>query len=348
MTKVADSARWTESGTIEMAESTPSSPGPGQVQLAVGSVGICGSDLHFYRGDFTPRAGITPGHELAGTVSAVGAGVKHVKEGDLIGVEPLLRCGFCQFCASGDYHVCRERGLVGENMDGGMSEFATVPANTAFKAPAGVDAELAALSEPLACSVHGYDRVNLRGHETVFILGAGTIGLNAILAARANGAHTIVLARHPHQQEAARRLGADEVIAEGEEGIARMKELKKAQAIDVAVETVGGQGDTLMQAQRMVRPKGRVLLLGVFTVPTVNVNPLHLALREVEIVGSMTYAASEGRADYQIALEVMADYADAARTLVTHRFPLQEVNTAFETALDKSTRSIKVHLNPGA
>ena len=233
-------------------------------------------------------------------------------------------------------------------MDGGMSEFATVPANTAFKAPAGVDAELAALSEPLACSVHGFNKVRLRGHETVFILGAGTIGLTAILAARANGAHTIVLARHPHQQEAARTLGADEVIGDDEAGVTRMKELKKAQAVDVAVETVGGRGDTLLQAQRMVRPKGRVLLLGVFTTPTVNINALHLALREVEMIGSMTYSASNGRADYQIALDVMASYADAGRKLVTHHFALDDVNTAFETALDKSNRSIKVHLNPGA
>ncbi len=348
MTKMARSARWTGPRKLELRESRLPPPGVGQVQLAIKSVGICGSDLHFYRGDFSPRPGITPGHEMAGTVSAVGAGVKHVQEGDLVGVEPLLRCGFCPFCASGDYHVCSERGLIGENMDGGMSEFATVPANTAFKAPAGVDAELAALSEPLACSVHGFNKVRLRGHETVFILGAGTIGLTAILAARANGAHTIVLARHPHQQEAARTLGADEVIGDDEAGVTRMKELKKAQAVDVAVETVGGRGDTLLQAQRMVRPKGRVLLLGVFTTPTVNINALHLALREVEMIGSMTYSASNGRADYQIALDVMASYADAGRKLVTHHFALDDVNTAFETALDKSNRSIKVHLNPGA
>jgi len=109
---------------------------------------------------------------------------------------------------------------------------------------------------------------------------------------------------------------------------------------------VGGHGETLLQAQRMVRPKGRVLALGVFTVPTVNIDPLLLALREIEIVGSMTYATSEGRADFQIALDIVADYADSARTLVTHRFALDDVNKAFQTAVDKSTRSIKVHLNP--
>ena len=339
-------ARWTESGALAVQEKEAVSPSQGEVQIAIGSVGICGSDLHFYRGEFSPRAGVTPGHELAGTVTAVGGGVRHLKEGDLVGVEPLLRCGICPFCASGDYHVCDDRGLVGERVDGGMSELATIPANTAYKAPSGVDAELGALAEPLACSVHGFNKADLRGHETVFIVGAGSIGLTAILAARANGAHVIVLARHPHQQAAALRLGADEVVGDDEAGQERMKELARDQTVDVAVETVGGSGDTLRTAQLVLRPKGRLVVLGVFTEPEVTINALHLALREIEIVGSMTYAASEGRADYQVALDVMADYADAARTLVTHRYGLDAVNDAFATALDKSTQSIKVHLNP--
>ena len=339
-------ARWTESGALAVQEKEAVSPSQGEVQIAIGSVGICGSDLHFYRGEFSPRAGVTPGHELAGTVTAVGGGVRHLKEGDLVGVEPLLRCGICPFCASGDYHVCDDRGLVGERVDGGMSELATIPANTAYKAPSGVDAELGALAEPLACSVHGFNKADLRGHETVFIVGAGSIGLTAILAARANGAHVIVLARHPHQQAAALRLGADEVVGDDEAGQERMKELARDQAVDVAVETVGGSGDTLRTAQLVLRPKGRLVVLGVFTEPEVTINALHLALHEIEIVGSMTYAASEGRADYQVALDVMADYADAARTLVTHRYGLDAVNDAFATALDKSTQSIKVHLNP--
>ena len=318
------------------------------MRIAVGSAGICGSDLHFYRGEFPTRPGITPGHEFGGMVAAVGADIRHVREGDLVGIEPLLRCGFCPFCLSGDYHVCNDRGLVGERADGGMSEVATVPGNTVFKAPSGLDSEVVAIAEPLACAVHGFEKVELRGHETVFIVGAGTIGLTAILAARACGARAIVLARHPHQQEAARRLGAVEVVGDDDAGRARMQELARQQAVDVAVETVGGSGDTLLTAQHIVRPKGRVVLLGVFTGSRASIDPLHCLLNEIEIVGSMTYAASEGHADYAIALDVVTDYADLARSLVTHRFGLEDTKQAFETALDKSTRSIKVHIQPGA
>ena len=342
----ARAARWDDAGQLALSDQTLPPPAAGEVQIQIGSVGICGSDLHFYRGQFPPRAGVAPGHELAGTVSAVGAGVGHLKEGDLVGVEPLLRCGVCAFCASGDYHVCGERGLVGERVDGGMSERANVPANTAYVTPTAVDAELGALAEPLACSVHGFNKVDLRGHQTVFIVGAGSIGLTAILAARANGAHVIVLARHAHQQQAALKLGAQEIVGDDEAGVQRMQELARSQAIDVAVETVGGTGDTLLTAQRVLRPKGKLIVLGVFTQPQVRIDALQLALREIEIIGSMTYATSDGRADYRQALEVIADHADAARTLVTHRFALDDVNAAFATALDKSTRSIKVHINP--
>ena len=176
---------------------------------------------HVFHADLSIRAAGKGKHilcEKPGAVNFAEASrvIEKIKEGDIVGVEPLLRCGICSFCVSGDYHVCGERGLVGENEDGGMSDLANVPANTVFTAPSGVDPELGALAEPLACSVHGYHKVGLRGHETVFIVGAGTIGLTAILAARANGSRVIVLARHPHQQEAARRLGADEVIGEDE------------------------------------------------------------------------------------------------------------------------------------
>ena len=346
MARLMKSVRWTEQRKLALAEMEARDPGPGEVQVAVASAGICGSDLHFYRGEFEARPGIVPGHEVAGTVAAAGAGVRHVREGDLVGIEPLLSCGACGFCLTGNYHVCTERGLVGENAGGGMSELMTVPARTAYRAPAGADGEVIALAEPLACSVHGYAKVNLRARETVLIIGAGTIGLTALIAAKASGAHTLITARHPHQQEAARRLGADEVLADDPAGHRRLEELAAQRVVDVAVETVGGRGDTLLQAQLAVRPKGRLLLLGVFTVPTVAIDPLRLAAREVEIVGSMTYSASNGRADYQIAMEIVAEQAAAARSLITQRFPLAAVRDAFGAALDKSSHSIKVHINP--
>lgn len=347
MTKRTKAVRWTDEGTLQVTEMAILEPSPTEVQVAVQSVGICGSDLHFYRGDFTPKPGIVPGHEFGGVVTAVGKDVTHVQEGDTVGIEPLLSCKTCRYCLTGNFHACPQRALIGEKSNGGMSEIVTFPGSAAYKAPAGVDAELAALAEPLACSVHGFEKANLRSHETVLIIGAGSIGLTALIAAKAGGAHVLVLARHPHQQEAARLMGADEVIGDDEAGSARLEELSQQWAIDTVVETVGGHADTILVAQRALRPLGKLLLLGIFSVPTVQIDAKAGVLKEIEIIGSLCYSAPNGESEYSIALDMLAQYGEQARRVVTHRYDsLDDVNKAFGTSLDKSTKSIKVHINP--
>ena len=337
---------WTAQRDLQLVERHDVTPADDEITIAVESAGICGSDLHFFRGDFSPRPGTTPGHEFAGRIVALGRNVSRHREGDLVAVEPLLRCGICEFCLTGDYHVCQQRRLVGEGHHGGMSQRATVPAHIAYSVPGAVDAEGAALAEPLACSVHGFRKIGLQGHETVYVVGAGTIGLTAILAARAVGAKVIVLARHPHQQAAAKRLGAIEVLGEDDASEKRIADLVAANAIDVAVETVGGKAETLWEAQRVLRPKGKLIVLGVFTGGPVPINALHLAVNEIEMVGSMTYNAKEGHVDYAIALEVVGGFLPEIKSLVSHRFALLSANDAFRTAADKSTQSLKVHFNP--
>ena len=337
---------WTLQRDLQLVERHIEPPASDEITIAVESAGICGSDLHFFRGDFSPHPGTTPGHEFAGRVAAVGRHVSTHREGDLVGVEPLLRCGLCEFCLTGDYHVCQQRKLVGEGQHGGMSQYATVPGNIAYQVPSSVDAEGAALAEPLACSVHAFRKISLQGHETVFIVGAGTIGLTAILAARAVGARVIVLARHPHQRAAAERLGAIEVLGEDEGSKKRISDLVAGNAIDVAVETVGGKAETLWQAQQVLRPQGKLIVLGVFTGGPVPINALHLAVKEIEMVGSMTYNAKDGHVDYEIALEVVGGFLAEMKSLVSHQFDLAHANEAFRTAADKSTQSLKVHFNP--
>ena len=341
-------AAWNADGSLDIHDGAARDPQAGEIRVQVRSVGICGSDLHWYRGDFPPTPMRTPGHEFAGVVSAAGAGVEHVQEGDLVGIEPLTRCGECGHCRSGHYNQCQVAGgLLGITSDGGLAQEVIAPAVTAFKAPRGVDGELAALAEPLACGVHGYNMSTLSQGETVLVIGAGSIGLTAQLAAQAVGAQTIVLARHPHQQEAARRLGAAEVIGEDEAGQQRLAELTRDDAIDVVAECVGGKADTIRQSVDVVRRLGRVIVLGVFAINDVGFNPQTLLGKEISMVGAVTYAAPGGqRPDYQQALEVLAAYPEEARTLVTHRYELADVNDAFEAALDKSSQSIKVHIQP--
>lgn len=343
-------AAWTAERDLQVIDEPVPAPAEGEVIVDVVNAGICGSDLHWYRGDFSPQAGRSPGHEIGGIVSAVGAGVDGLREGDVVGVEPLLRCGACRHCDAGRYNQCQVAGgLIGIAQDGGMAQQVRAPAVAVFPAPAGVDGELAALAEPLACSVHGFAEAKLEAGETVLVIGGGTIGLTAQLAAQAMGASVIMLARYPHQRDSARSLGAVEVFGEDEAGRRRLAELAADDAIDVVAECVGGKADTIRTSVAAVRRLGRVIVLGVFAIDSAGFNPFTLLGREITMIGAVTYAAPGGRApDYQRALEYLPGCADDARSLITHRFGLAEVNKAFRTALDKSSRSIKVHLTPNA
>ena len=343
-------AAWTAERDLQVIDEPVPAPVEGEVIVDVVNAGICGSDLHWYRGDFSPQAGRSPGHEIGGIVSAVGAGVDGLREGDVVGVEPLLRCGDCRHCRAGRYNQCQVAGgLIGIAQDGGMAQQVRAPAAAVFPAPAGVDGELAALAEPLACSVHGFAEAKLEAGETVLVIGGGTIGLTAQLAAQAMGANVIMLARYPHQQESARALGAVEVFGEDEAGQRRLAELAADDAIDVVAECVGGKADTIRTSVDAVRRLGRVVVLGVFAIDSAGFNPLTLLGREITMIGAVTYAAPGGRApDYQRALEYLPGCAADARSLITHRYGLDDVNQAFRTALDKGSRSIKVHLTPNA
>ena len=343
-------AAWNADQTLSVLDEAERAPSEGEVLVQVVNAGICGSDLHWYRGDFPPQASRTPGHEIGGVVAAVGSGVSGLSEGDVVGVEPLLRCGTCGHCSAGRYNQCQVAGgLIGIAVDGGMAQQVLAPSEAVFAAPPGIDGELTAIAEPLACSVHGYEEISLGDGETVLVIGGGSIGLTAQLAAQAYGAQVIMLARYPHQQEAARQLGAVEIIGDDEAGKQRLAELATDDAIDVVAECVGGHADTIRTSVNAVRRLGRVVILGVFAIEDAGLNPLTLLGREITMVGAVTYAAPGGRVpDYRKALDMLTGCRDDARSLITHRFGLDDVNEAFDTALDKSSLSVKVHLTPNA
>jgi 2-desacetyl-2-hydroxyethyl bacteriochlorophyllide A dehydrogenase len=219
-----------------------------------------------------------------------------------------------------------------------MAEYVPVPAYGLYRLPDNVDFEVGALAEPLAVAVHGLHLVDLTIGEKVLVMGSGTIGLLAVMAARAAGAGEILATyRHEHQGQAALAAGATQVLKDGETG--------RLEAVDVVVETVGGTAPTLSQALGIVRPGGRVSVLGVFTQPA-QINALGLMLKEVRIVGGITYCRHGMHSDFDVALRILAAEPERARTLITHRFPLVEAAEAFRTASDKSSGCLKVQITP--
>lgn len=327
---------------VQLRELPTPAPGPGQAVVRVRRCGICGSDLHFYQGALPPPA-VCPGHEIAGDVVEVNASGTAVREGDRVAIEPLVTCGVCVYCKSGNDQLCPRLQVAGSTIQGGLAEFIAMPVSRLYRLPATVDFEVGALTEPLAVTVHAMRMAPVAMGDRVLVLGAGTIGLLAVPAALAAGAREVwITARHPHQEAAARALGACRTF---DPAAADLQAAAAEDPIDVVVETVGGAAETLDDALHYVRPGGAVVVLGIFAASP-RIDPLSLVVKEVRMMGSMTYARSSARADFEIALGLLAAAPERFRRLVTHRFPLQHVAEAFEAAADKRSGCIKVTVEP--
>jgi len=326
-------------GRLAVEQVERPTPGPGAVVVKVGACGICGSDLHWYH-DQMMIPQVCPGHEIAGHVAMVGAGVTALREGDRVSVEGIASCGECRYCLAGSYHYCPRIGIVGMTIPGGYAEYLAIPARHCF--PTGdMDVATAALSEPLGVAVHGVRISGLRIGERALVLGAGTIGLMAVVAARAGGAgEVLVTARRPQQHAAAIALGADRVFADTDEGA--LLEAAAEAPVDLVIESVGGTADTLDTAVAACRPGGTICLLGVYT-KAIPFPAIFAIVKELTIKGSFVYNRVGARADFDVVVDLLRRHGERiGRTLVTHRFPLADVDRAFRTAADKTSGAIKV------
>jgi threonine dehydrogenase-like Zn-dependent dehydrogenase len=209
-------------------------------------------------------------------------------------------------------------------------------------------AEQGALVEPLAVGVHAVRWARVSAGSSVAVVGAGTIGLMTLIAARALGAGPIhVLARHQHQAQLAESLGATTVTrAEGAEAIERVGQLTDGRGVDYVFETVGGHGTTVDLSWELARVQGTVAVIGIFLHP-VPVNLLRPVIRELWATFPICYGVVDGRHDFDITIELIASGRAPVERLVTHRFPLEAAAEAFRTAADKSTGSVKVQIVSG-
>ncbi len=327
-------------GRVEIVERELPQPKPGWVRLATGTVGICGSDLNLLHGDLMDPTGMQPGHEVAGYIDAVGEGVQLVT-GDTVALEPIHACGACFHCSTGRPNLCEKGRLFGVSARGGMAEFLTVPAACLHALPKDLDMQSAALAEPMAVAVRGVRLGRVGLGSRVIVLGAGSIGLLSIVAARAAGAEEIVAtARYPHQAELARALGATTVYKD-------IGALAQAGAVgaDVVIETVGGKADTLTEAVTAVRRGGVIVMVGVFE-GSPRIPGLAFFNGELTLVASNCYAHDAPVGDFAMATRLVARLRTQLAPLVTHRFSLDEVMRAYDTAADKTSGAIKVHIRP--
>jgi len=322
------------------------------VLVAIESLGICGSNLHWWAG--TPEEqGLMRfplpgggGHEYAGVVDEVGAAVTRVKPGDRVAIDffESTSCGTCPQCGSGLYGQCEQRRFLGI---GGFVEYLKTTERGLYLLPESIETRNAALVEPCACAVSGVRRGGLQGGETVVVLGAGVLGLCAAAAAKALGARKVVIsAKHDVQADLAKRFGADVVLRSSEDDLVeRIKAETGGRGADLVVETVGGHAPTLSQALEVLRPGRTIVVLGLWDQP-VPVDSWSAVLKDARMIFSLTYGRQGLRHDYELCLDWMASGQLPAHELVSHNFALAQIGEAFEVAADKSQGAVKVIVNP--
>ncbi|GGM03139.1 alcohol dehydrogenase [Dactylosporangium sucinum] len=316
--------------------------------VQVDTVTICGTDLHILKGDVPAVTdGRILGHEAVGTVAEAGAGVKNVRVGDRVLVSCITACGRCRFCRGGHYGQCVGGGgwILGHRVDGTQAEYVRVPFadNSTYPVPAGVsDDQVLMLADILPT---GYEVGVLNGAvrpaDTVAVVGAGPIGLAAILSAKLfTPSHVVAIDLAPARLEAAEQFGADVVVNSGtEDPVAELMRLTDGLGADVAVEAVG-LPETFELCTRLIRPGGRVANIGVHGKPAT----LHLEDLWIKNVTITTGLVDTYSTPTLLGL-VAAHQIDSAR-LITHHFALGEFMQAYDTfARAGDTGALKVVLN---
>jgi 2-desacetyl-2-hydroxyethyl bacteriochlorophyllide A dehydrogenase len=335
-------AAWFQgTGAVGLRQRATPEPRADEARVRIAFCGVCGSDLHRFRGDL-PLITVTPGHELSGVVDAVGPDVTSLRVGDQVAVEPLVPCRACRYCHSGHHQLCPRAEFLAADVDGGFAEYVVLPELMLHQLPPAVSLAQAALAEPLAVALHALRLGGVGRGSTVCVLGAGTIGLLVLQAARASGAaRVLITARYPHQAELARTLGADGVVDGDAEVAAEIVRLTDGEGADAVIETVGGHAPTPAQAVSAARRRGRVAIVGAFAAP----QPFDfrtLVMKELTLVGSHTYDyGPDMHRDFEVALSLLATGAVNLDRFVDRKFPLTSIDDAFQAALHKRDGLVK-------
>ena len=340
---------------IRVEEVPDPEPGPGEVLVRVRSAGICGSDLHNYRGRRPPTQPVPwqQGHELAGEVVALGKGVETPVVGQRVGIEAehLVGCGECRHCRSGQYHICPSRGLRNgqPHASHGFSELDACIAHNCYPLPESVSFDAAALVDCYACGVHALLRAGVVPGDTVAILGTGAIGLTLGQVARAWGAGSVVMiGRRRGPLDLALQSGAaDEVIlGAGGSPADALASLTSGEGADAVFETVGGDAQLFAQAMAMARRGGMVSVLGLFTSPQ-TIDASVGMQRELTVRWANSYSTWNGVPEYRMALELVAAGRVDPAPFITHHYPLDRISEAFAAADDKpSSGAVRVMIHP--
>jgi 2-desacetyl-2-hydroxyethyl bacteriochlorophyllide A dehydrogenase len=323
-------------GSFRVAQVPDPAPGEGQIVVKVEACGVCGTDIHIMDGEFPPTPyPITPGHEFAGTIADISPDVNAtlgLAVGDRVAVDPSLFCGHCRHCRSGRDNLCENWAAIGDTTAGAFAEYVAVPAVNAYRLPPHLDGQQGAMTEPLACAVHGLRRLGGVFGDSVVLAGAGTMGLLLLqLLVHAGAGPVTVVDRVEGRLEVARKLGASHTVTD----LADLAD----ERFEVAVDATGA-APVIEGAARLLDRGGRLLVFGVSAADAViAASPFRIYNDEITITGSMAILRS-----FAPAVELLASGAVDVSPLLSAPLPLEEFGEALNRV--RSGGGIKTHVRP--
>jgi L-iditol 2-dehydrogenase len=315
----------------------------GHVKIAVKAAGICGTDLHIYYDEFRSLPPVVLGHEVSGEVAEVGDDVRAVQVGDRVTTETYFStCGVCRFCRTGRINLCPERRSIGSAVNGGFTSYLVVPQRNVHRLPDGVSYLAGALTEPLACVVHGALEIpKVAPGDVAVIAGPGAIGLLTLQVVKAAGAQVVVLGADAdgHRLEMAIQLGADHAVNVQRDNVAGLVgDLTHGLGADIVYEC-SGAGPAAATLLALVRRGGQYAQVGLFGKP-VSWDLDQVCFKELTVTGSNASVPSA----WERALSLLGQGVVQTESLVSAVFPLAEWRAAFDAFQGRG--GIKTVLRP--
>jgi 2-desacetyl-2-hydroxyethyl bacteriochlorophyllide A dehydrogenase len=334
--------RWLGNREFEYTESAvkPPLPAEGEVRIQVGAVGVCGTDIHIIDGHISnARPPLVLGHEISGTIDAIGEGVTNVRPGDRVTVDQVVGCETCFFCRRGSVQFCQTGYELGFTRDGACQDFIVLPAANVYRIPDSISMEEAAV---LDMEVWGalHKAGDLTG-AAVLVIGDGPIGMIACQLARATGAVCVILSgRCGGRMRIARQLNvADQYVDAGSDTLQDIVELETdGCGVDLAIDCAGTQA-AVEDAIRGTMPGGRVVLFGVHTKPASGFDLNPVVLKDLIVYGSVG-----DRRGWHEVIELASSGKLKIGPMITHRFALRDAPEAYETvrAMDGVMKAVIV------
>jgi 2-desacetyl-2-hydroxyethyl bacteriochlorophyllide A dehydrogenase len=318
-------ASYSGNRTITVSQATPAGPAAGEVQIAVAYTGLCGTDLHILHGNMDARV-TTPlvfGHEMSGTIWALGAGVEGWSLGDHVTVMPLSWDGTCPACLAGNQHICQNLDFIGIDSPGSLQQYWNVPAEVLVALPDSLALDRAALVEPTAVAVHDVRRANLLPGQKAVVIGGGPIGVLIATVAREFGGDVVVIELDPNRRAQIEALGFTTLDPRATDQVEWVTEWTAGAGADVVFE-VSGAAQAVLGATDLAKVRGTIVVVAIHSVPR-EINLQRVFWRELSILGARVYQ----RVDFEKAVELLDRGIIPADLLITKIVPLSGTQAAF-------------------